>query len=234
MVARRFAILPHLGIAPSVGEVVRGLLDDAIGTGTPVAALDAGCGRVSALRPFRARIARFVGADLHEPAIGSLPHLDEFRVADLCADADAFEAGSFDVILSSFTVEHFADPAAAFRNMHGWLRPGGRLIITTVNRRHPFVALYLGLPAGPRHRLQRLVKASGADAHPLVGACNTVTEIEGALRSAGFAEVKVWTVGHLARAWGRHLATLVPGLLGDLAAQPFEGRRSTIIAEARA
>ncbi len=233
MVAGRFAILPRLGIAPSVADVVRGMLDEAIGTGG-AAALDAGCGRVSALRPFRSRIARFVGADLHEPIPGSLPHLDEFRVVDLCADADAFAAGSFDVILSSFTVEHFADPGAAFRNMRGWLRPGGRLIITTVNRRHPFVALYLALPAGPRHRLQRIVKASGADAHPLVGACNTVAAVEDALRSAEFAEVNVQTVGHLARAWGRHLVTFAPGLLGDLAAQPFEDRRSTIVAEARA
>jgi SAM-dependent methyltransferase len=234
VVARRFAILARLGITPSVAEVVRGRLDQAIGHDAAVAALDAGCGRVSALRPFRSRIGRFVGADLHAPAPGSLPHLDEFRVADLCADADAFEAESFDVILSSFTVEHFADPAAAFRNMRGWLRPGGRLIITTVNRRHPFVALYLRLPAAPRHRLQRLVKASEADAHPLVGACNTVTAIEEALRAAEFAEVQVTTVGHLARAWGRRLPTFAPGLLGDLAAQPFAGRRSTIIAEARA
>jgi SAM-dependent methyltransferase len=233
VVAGRFAILPRLGIAPSVAEVVRGLLDEAIGTGGSVTALDAGCGRVSALRPFRARIARFVGADLHEPAPGSLPHLDEFRVADLCTDADAFAAGSFDVILSSFTVEHFADPAAAFRNMRGWLRPGGRLIITTVNRRHPFVALYLALPGGPRHRLQRLVKVSGADAHPLVGACNTVAEIEDALHAAAFAQVGVRTVGHLARAWGRRLVFFALGLVGDLLAHRFPGRRSTIVAVAR-
>jgi SAM-dependent methyltransferase len=187
---------------------------------------------VSALRPFRGRIARFVGADLHEPEPGSLPHLDEFRVVDLCADADGFASESFDVILSSFTVEHFADPAGAFRNMRGWLRPGGRLIITTVNRRHPFVALYLGLPAGPRHRLQRLVKASGADAHPIVGACNTVADINTALSGAGFAAVEIKTVGHLARAWGRRSVFFALGLVGDVLAQRFPGRRSTIVAQA--
>jgi len=47
-----------------------------------VAALDAGCGRISALHQFRGRIARLVGADIHGPST-PLPHLDEFAVVDL-------------------------------------------------------------------------------------------------------------------------------------------------------
>jgi SAM-dependent methyltransferase len=244
VVARRFEILPRLGIRPSVAEVLRAELDEAIseaearngdaGTDPAVAVLDAGCGRVSALRAFKPRIARFVGADIHAPAPGSLPHLDEFITADLCADASAFGPATFDVILSSFTVEHFADPAAAFRNLRTWLKPGGRLVITTVNRGHPFVAAYLGLPARPRHFLQRFVKASEADAHPLVGACNTVGRIRDDLASAGFATVEIETVGHLARAWGRRWPTFLVGLLGDAAAQPWPARRSTIVAAATA
>ena len=43
--------------------------------------------------------------------------------------------------------------AAALGNLYRWLRPGGTLVITTVNRRHPFVAAYLGIPDGrsPTH-----------------------------------------------------------------------------------
>ena len=52
---------------------------------------------------------------LHPPAPGALPHRDAFVAADLCAHADAFEPASFDLELSSFTVEHFADPPAAIR-----------------------------------------------------------------------------------------------------------------------
>jgi SAM-dependent methyltransferase len=197
-----------------------------------VAVLDAGCGRASLLRPFRPRIKRFVGADIHPPAAGALPYLDEFAAVDLCGDAAAFPPGSFDVILSNFTVEHFTDPAAAFRHMRSWLRPGGRVVITTVNRRHPFVAAYLALPASIRTRLQRLVKASAADAHPIVGACNDVTAIRAALEAAGFERVDVRTVGHLARAWGRTWPTYLLGLLGDLAARSAASRRSTIVASA--
>jgi SAM-dependent methyltransferase len=233
---RRFTVLPRLGIAPSTGELVRAALDRAMDAaetdGQPIAVLDAGCGRASALRPYRSRIARFVGADIHRPAAGSLPYLDEFATVDLCVDREAFPTDSFHVILSSFTVEHFADPAAAFRHFRGWLRPGGRLVVTTVNRRHPFVHAYLSIPQRARRRLQRLVKATEADAHPLVGACNDPATIRAALRDAGFADVTVRLTSHLARAWGRRWPTYALGLAGDLLSRGMPSRRSTIVAEA--
>jgi SAM-dependent methyltransferase len=235
---RRFAILPRLGIRPASSEIVKRELESAFdasaGASEPsgLTVLDAGCGRMSALRPFRPRIARFVGADIHPPAPGALPHLDEFATVDLCEESAAFPPATFDVILSSFTVEHFADPEAAFRNLRGWLRPGGRLVITTVNRRHPFVWAYLAMPSRLRGSLQRLVKATAADAHPIVGACNSPGELERGLTAAGFGDVRVTTVGHLARAWGRHLPTYLVGLLGDLLVQGQPSRRSTIVVSA--
>lgn len=221
----------------TVHQLVRTLIDEAITeaearSGDGVAVLDAGCGRASLLRPFRPRIKRFVGADVHPPAAGALPYLDEFAAVDLCADAGAFPAATFDVVLSNFTVEHFVDPGAAFRNLRAWLRPGGRLVITTVNRRHPFVAAYLALPAAIRGRLQRLVKASAADAHPLIGACNDVAAVRGALADAGFERVEVLTVGHLATAWGRTRPTRWLGAVGDVLAGAAPSRRSTIVASA--
>lgn len=241
---RRFAILGRLGLRPTVADVVRDRLDAAFaraegasaasgGPGPTVDALDAGCGRVSALARYRPRIRELVGADLHQPPPGALPHLDRFVAVDLCGAADAFPAGAFDVVLSSFTAEHFADPPAAFRNLATWLAPGGTVVLTTVNRRHPFVALYLGMGETVRRPLQRLVKATAADAHPLVGVCNDPATIRQALEAAGFTDIRIATVPHLARAWGRRLPAWLLGLVGDLAAQPFPGRRSTIVADAR-
>jgi len=235
--AGRFALLPRLGIDPAVGTLVHAALDHAITAAEQrspgaVAALDAGCGRVSALRAFRSRIGRLVGADVHEPSV-PLPHLDEFAIVDLCTSADGFAERSFDVVLSSFTLEHFADPTVALANFRRWIRPGGSLVITTVNRRHPFVAAYLGLPDGPRRRLQPLVKTTAADAHPLVGACNDPAAIREALTAAGFSEIRLTTVGHLARAWGRRWPTFALGLLGDLLTSAMPSRRSTIVAVAR-
>jgi SAM-dependent methyltransferase len=236
--AGRFALLATLGIRPPVGALVHDALDAAI-TGVEsrspdgVAALDAGCGRVSAFRPFRARIGRLVGADVHAPTV-PLPHLDAFTIVDLCAAPDGFPENSFDVVLSSFTLEHFGDPPSALANMRRWLRPDGSLVITTVNRRHPFVAAYLGLPDGLRRRLQPIVKSSAADAHPLVGLCNDPAVVHRALVAAGYHDIRLMTVGHLARAWGRHWPTFGLGLIGDLLTLGMPSRRSTIVAVARA
>jgi SAM-dependent methyltransferase len=232
---RRYAILPRLGVRPTTSALVNQALDEAFDAATPLpAVLDAGCGRRSHLIPYRTRIGRFVGADIHAPAPGALPHLDEFATVDLCRDDEAFPARTFDVVLSSFTVEHFADPDAAFRNLRRWLKPGGRLVLSTVNRRHPFVRAYLGMPDAIRRRVQPLVKATAADAHPLVGACNDPETLRSALTEAGFQDVSLTTVGHLARAWGRHLPTYALGLVGDVLAAPFRSRRSTIVASATA
>jgi SAM-dependent methyltransferase len=238
---RREAIIERLGVTPPVSSLVRTTLDEAIGeaearvdgSGRPVTVLDAGCGRVSQLRAFRPRIGRLVGADIHEPD-APLPHLDQFAVVDLCGDGDAFEPGTFDVVLSSFTLEHFAAPGRALTNLRSWLAPGGTLVATTVNRRHPFVGAYIGMPAGLRRRMQPLVKSTTADAHPIVGACNDPSSITDALEAAGFHEVRLTTVGHLARAWGRTWPTFAIGLAGDLIAQGAPSRRSTIVAVARA
>jgi Methylase involved in ubiquinone/menaquinone biosynthesis len=231
--AGRFGLLPRLGISPTAGSLVGEALDRAVGSAElrspgAVAALDAGCGRVSALRAFRPRIARLVGADLHRPS-APLPHLDAFEIVDLCRDPDGFAEASFDIVLSSFTLEHFADPAAALSNLRRWLRPGGTLVATTVNRRHPFVAAYLGLPARARRKIQPIIKATTADAHPLVGACNDPASVRRALDDAGFVDVRITTVGHLARAWGRHWPTFALGLIGDLLTSAAPSRRSTIV-----
>jgi SAM-dependent methyltransferase len=240
---RRDAVIERLGVSPAVTVLVRTALDAAItgaearghagGADHPVTALDAGCGRDSLLRPFRPRLGRLVGVDIHRPAT-PLPHLDEFAVVDVCDPTEAFEPGTFDVILSSFTLEHFAEPTTAIANFHTWLVPGGTLVATTVNRRHPFVAAYLGLPAPIRRPLQRFVKSSAADAHSLVGACNDPASVSAALKRAGFREIRLETVGHLARAWGRTWPTFVLGLIGDLLAKSAPSRRSTIVAVARA
>ena len=237
----RLDLLPRLGIRPSASEVVSLLLDTALteasvraaAEGRPTTVLDAGCGRVSALRPFRPRIGEIVGLDIHGQPPGSVGHLDRFVVADLCTDADAFAPATFDVVLLSFTVEHLADPGGAFAHLAAWTRPGGTLVATTVNRRHPFVAAYMDLPTDLRARLQSVVKERPEDAHPLVGVCNTRPALAAALRGAGWSDVHVASVGHLARAWSRTWPTFALGLAGDALTRAMPDRRSTLIASAR-
>ncbi len=165
--------------------------------------LDVGCGRSRLLVRYRRRIGRLVGLDSQAPPAGPPSHLDAFVEADVCRRPDAFPPGSFDVVLSKFAVEHLHDPATAFAAIRAWLRPGGTLVLVTVNRGHPLVAAYLDLPPRLRSRLQRLVKLSAEDAHPLVGACNDPRALRLALAASGFETIQTRSVGNLARAWGR-------------------------------
>ena len=77
------------------------------------------------------------------------------------------------------------------------------------------------------------MKRNTADAHPLVGACNTPQQLRHTLELAGYRDVEIRTTNHLASAWSRHMPTHYLGLLGDWLASPFPSRRSTITARAR-
>ena len=233
---RRYDLLPRLGIEPSIGQRVAAALAAAMREAErtspgAVTVLDAGCGRKSPLVQFRPRIARLVGVDIHVPD-PPLAWLDAFATVDLCAADATIAEAPFDIVLSNFTLEHFVRPDVALASFHRWLQPGGSLVITTVNRRHPFVDGYLRLPDALRRRLQPVLKASAADAHPLVGACNDPVAVRDALARAGFTDVRLETVPNLARAWGRHWWTFALGLAGDLIAQASPSRRSTILASA--
>lgn len=233
---RRFTLLDRLGIKPTYAARVREALDSGLDEARrrspgSVTVLDAGCGHKSPLIGFRDRIDRLVGVDIHEPE-APLAHLDEFATVDLCDPDASLPLDTFDLILSNFTLEHFENPQTALVNLRRWLRAGGVLVVSTVNRRHPFVAVYLGLPGGPRHWLQPYVKASAADAHPLVGACNDPRTVRAALTKAGFERIELEMVANLAHAWGRRLPSFALGMVGDLLAQPIPSRRSTILAVA--
>ncbi len=67
-----------------------------------------------------------------------------------------FAAGSFDAIVSNSTLDHFDHPGDIRASLYGLLRvlkPGGRLILTLDNRRHPVIALRAAVP----HELLRLL-----------------------------------------------------------------------------
>ena len=98
--------------------------------------LDVGCGPGATSFPFAAEVGptgHVTGADISDPMLGLLRRRVAERgaqnIAPLSADAQVhpFPPASFDLVISRFGVMFFADPVAAFRNLHAALRRGGRL-----------------------------------------------------------------------------------------------------------
>jgi ubiquinone/menaquinone biosynthesis C-methylase UbiE len=98
--------------------------------------LDVGCGPGATALPLAEAVGpqgRVTGVDIAEPMLGLLrQRIAEQRIPNitaLLADAQthAFAPASFDLLTSRFGVMFFADPFAAFRNLCGAAKPGGRL-----------------------------------------------------------------------------------------------------------
>jgi len=92
-----------------------------------------GCGDMTILAARAAGSGHALGADFSRIQVAEARRLAaaagvanaRFEVADV--QVHPFGAGTFDVVLSSFGVMFFDDPAAAFANLRKALRRGGRL-----------------------------------------------------------------------------------------------------------
>jgi SAM-dependent methyltransferase len=99
--------------------------------------LEIGCGTGALTVPLAAAVGdqgRVIAVDISEPMLGVARQRVEERglhnVKLLLGDAQVFEfePAAFDLGTSRMGVMFFANPTAAFRNIAGALKPGGRLI----------------------------------------------------------------------------------------------------------
>lgn len=104
-----------------------------VSAGEQVADIGCGSGLTTRGAALRAAGGRVTGVDISEPLLARareltpgerFPHVT-YRLAD--AQTCAFEPGGYDLVISRGGVMFFADPVAAFTNLAGALRPGGRL-----------------------------------------------------------------------------------------------------------
>lgn len=98
--------------------------------------LEVGCGRGYFLRSIEHRVASAIGLELNRQAIATKVTSSQIR-AELVADAARAAAGTFDVVCSFQVLEHVTDPAAFIAACIECLKPGGLLVFSTPNYRHP-------------------------------------------------------------------------------------------------
>jgi SAM-dependent methyltransferase len=98
--------------------------------------LDVGCGTGATAIPFAQAVGpggHVTGVDISEPMLEqcrkNVATAGAANLSFVLADAQVhrFPADSFDLLISRFGVMFFADPVAAFTNLHAGLRHGGRL-----------------------------------------------------------------------------------------------------------
>ena len=93
-------------------------------------ALDVGCGCGTPTHELARRSgAPTVGIDISAPMLAVAKSRAGANTRFVEADASSYELEArFDLVFSRFGVMFFADPVAAFTNLHGALQPGGRLV----------------------------------------------------------------------------------------------------------
>jgi ubiquinone/menaquinone biosynthesis C-methylase UbiE len=104
-----------------------------------LAVLEVGCGLGTDGAQFAKAGAKYTGIDLTDAAVELAKRRFElfdlpgtFRVAD--AERLDFPDNSFDVVYSHGVLHHTPDPAAAVREIHRVLRPGGKAVVMLYHR----------------------------------------------------------------------------------------------------
>jgi SAM-dependent methyltransferase len=167
------------------GEMFEGLTRASLTPASRV--LDLGCGRGGVMELFWREVRLAVGVD------PDLPSLREHRAGMplVCGLAEAlpFRAGSFDLVIGLWVLEHLPEPSRALREIHRLLTPGGRFIFLTPNALHPLLLANRyawAFPAIQRLLVPRLYGRDEADTFRVRYRANTVGRLRALAAETGF------------------------------------------------
>lgn len=148
--------------------------------------LELGCGReAKRLKRMAQAFARGIGIDLE--VAGNYTANDHARLIHGDGHCIALQDACVDVIAMANVAEHLERPAETFAECRRVLKPGGRLVVMTVNQWFPPIAAARLMPHGLRQIANRIASGTAhEDTFPAYYRANTTKSLEAAARAAGF------------------------------------------------
>jgi SAM-dependent methyltransferase len=152
--------------------------------------LDLGCGRGGVVELFWRDVRFAAGLDPDSPSLAQhrSPGMPVLRGV---GERLPFAAGSFDLIVCLWVLEHVKEPALVLREVQRVLRPGGHFVFLTPNLRNPLLLvnrIAKALPMVQTRLVSRFYGRREADTFPVQYRANTVSTLR-ALAAASDLEV---------------------------------------------
>lgn len=175
-------------------DIYRDLLDAHIDETTRL--LDVGCGPAGLVAEYEDTAALVVGSDRY------LTNFTEFdgqfgvrRLAEGDIDALPFADNSFDLVTSSWVVEHLDNPVGCTREIARVLAPGGRYLFITPNALNYVVWLRRMIPERLSKQVVKLIYDRDEDfINPTYYRMNTPDDVEYICQQAGLQRDLLETV----------------------------------------
>jgi SAM-dependent methyltransferase len=185
-------------------------------------ALDVGAGRgAPPAIDLRGRVRRVIGIDV-APEIEQNPNLDDWHVSSV-DHLPFLGSGTVDVAFARYVAEHLANPPEALGELRRVLRPGGRLLFITPNRRHYVPALAARLGTGMHRTLNALRGRPPEDTFETCYRLNTPEVIDSLGRAAGFSRVEVCAFESQPNYLTFHPGAFAAGVLYERVVNAFGG-----------
>jgi SAM-dependent methyltransferase len=192
--------------------------------------LDAGCGNGAFKYELRHRAKFLAGCDVSD-GLDRNSNVTAIAFSDL--NELAFASESFDLIFSRYVFEHLDKPERVFAEFARVLKPGGKLVVLTPNKRH-YVALLSRLtPHAFHEQIGKLRGNSAHDLFPTRYVANSRVELRRYARETGLGLLELIALEARPNYLMWSLPSFVAGVAYERVVNRFEflsGFRSSIIA----